>query len=178
MHPDSSKAILYAPRCLASIGAGILFPMPLFAVQARQRGEDIGIATSIQVFARSLGTAFGVGLGGVIFQNEWTRIVSRNVRENKIPTSLAIPGSHAEIAYEIIENFPEVIQAAYRWVFSDSLKTIWWVLMGLSIGGFLVSLTARNDKVAGGLSGSQNFDDKKAIDSGLEDGRIQNKGSQ
>lgn len=176
MKPDSSKAILYAPRCLASIGAGILFPMPLFAVQARQRGEDIGIATSVQVFARSLGTAFGVGLGGVIFQNEWTRIVSRNVRENRIPASLEIPGSHAEIAYEIIENFPEPIQVAYRWVFSDSLKTIWWVLMGLSIGGFLVSLTARNDKVAGGLSGSQNFNDKTAI--GLEDGRIQEKGSQ
>lgn len=70
MHPDSSKAVLYAPRCLASIGAGLLFPTPLFAVQARQRGEGIGIATRVQVFARSLGTAFGVALGGVIFQNQ------------------------------------------------------------------------------------------------------------
>lgn len=176
MNPNSSKAVLYAPRCLASIGAGILFPMPLFAVQARQRGEDIGIATSVQVFARSLGTAFGVGLGGVIFQNEWTRIVSVNVREKKIPDSLAIPGSLAEIAYEIIENFSEPVQASYRWVFSDSLRTIWWVLMGLSIGGFLVSLTARNDKVVGGLSGSQNFQNKTAIK--IEEGQIRKKGCQ
>ncbi|KAI0007586.1 MFS general substrate transporter [Xylariaceae sp. FL0662B] len=161
MHPDSSKAVLYAPRCLASIGAGILFPMPLFAVQARQRGEDVGIATSVQVFARSLGTAFGVGLGGVIFQNEWTKIVQNNVEEKKIPESLAIPSSLAEIAYDMIKQFPEPIQEAYRWVYSDSLKTVWWVMMGLSIVGFLVSLTARNDEVRGGLSGSQNFQDKK-----------------
>lgn len=168
MHPDSSKAILYAPRCLASIGAGILFPMPLFAVQARQRGEDVGIATSVQVFARSLGTAFGVGLGGVIFQNEWTRLVSRDVRQNKIPESLAIPSSLAEIAYKEIKELPEAVQQAYRWVYSDSLKTVWWVLMGLSIAGFLISLTARNDEVRGGLSGSQNFKDKKSSALDLE----------
>lgn len=160
MRPDSSKAVLYAPRCIASIGAGLLFPIPLFAVQVRQRGEDVGIATSLQVFARSLGTAFGVGLGGVIFQNEWTNVVSEKIKEGVIPESLEISSSHAEIAYEIIKQFPQSVQEAYRWVFADSMMTIWWVLMGIAIVGFLVSLTARNDEVRGGLSGSQNFVDK------------------
>ncbi|KAL9623222.1 MAG: hypothetical protein Q9160_002537 [Pyrenula sp. 1 TL-2023] len=160
MHPDSSKAVLYGPRCLASIGAGILFPMPLFAVQARQKGDDVGIATSIQVFARSLGTAFGVALGGVIFQNEWTKLVDDNVMEKRIPITMAIPSSLAEIAYETIERFPEPVQEAYRWVYSDSMRTVWWVMMGLSIVGLLISLTARNDEIRGGLSGSQNFQDK------------------
>ncbi|TVY31639.1 Efflux pump [Lachnellula occidentalis] len=140
MHPDSSKAILYAPRCLASIGAGILFPMPLFAVQARQRGEDVGIATIIQVFARSLGTAFGVGLGGVIFQNEWAKLVAKEVLEKKIPEDLLIPSNLAEIAYEVIREFPEPVQETYRWLYADTLKTVWWVMIGLSIVGFLISL--------------------------------------
>ncbi|KAM7200602.1 MFS general substrate transporter [Rhypophila sp. PSN 637] len=170
MQPDSSKAVLYAPRCLASIGAGILFPMPLFAVQARQRGEDVGIATSLQVFARSLGTAFGVGLGGVIFQNEWTKVVTDNIREGKIPKELEIPSSLAEVAFEIVKHFPQPVQEAYRWVFADSMRTIWWVMMGLAILGFLISLTARNDEVAGGLSGKQNFVDGKRESSMKSDG--------
>ncbi|KAH8770556.1 major facilitator superfamily domain-containing protein [Hyaloscypha finlandica] len=169
MHPDSSKAVLYAPRCLASIGAGILFPMPLFAVQSRQRGEDIGIATSIQVFARSLGTSFGVGLGGVIFQNEWTKLISKDDVQQKIPEEMLIPGNLAEIAYQIIREFPEPVQETYRWLYSNSLNTVWWVMMGLSLVGFLISLTARNDEVRGGLSGSQNFQDKNKLgDTGNE----------
>jgi hypothetical protein len=169
MHPDSSKAVLYAPRCLASIGAGILFPMPLFAVQSRQRGEDIGIATSIQVFARSLGTSFGVGLGGVIFQNEWTKLISKDDVQQKIPKEMLIPGNLAEIAYQIIREFPEPVQETYRWLYSNSLNTVWWVMMGLSLVGFLISLTARNDEVRGGLSGSQNFQDKNKLgDTGNE----------
>ncbi|KAL9105950.1 MAG: hypothetical protein Q9227_008943 [Pyrenula ochraceoflavens] len=134
--------------------------MPLFAVQARQKGEDVGIATSIQVFARSLGTAFGVALGGVIFQNEWTKLVSNNVAKNRIPAKMVIPSSLAEIAYEKVKEFPESVQNAYRWVYSDSMRTVWWVMMGLSIVGLLISLTARNDEIRGGLSGSQNFQDK------------------
>jgi hypothetical protein len=164
MHPDSSGAILYAPRCLASIGAGLLFPTPLFAVQARQKGNDVGIATSVQVFARSLGTAFGVGLGGVIFQNEWTKLVEEGVAAQKIPEAYAIPSNLAEVAYKLIAQFPQPILTEYQWIYSNSLNTVWYVMMGLSLFGLLVSLIARNDLVRGGLSGSQNFLDKEKAD--------------
>ena len=137
--------------------------MPLFAVQARQKGEDVGIATSVQVFARSLGTAFGVGLGSVIFENQWTKLLTKDVAAKMIPETFLIPSDLAESAYGVIGKFPEPIQEVYRWLYSDSLKTVWWVMMGLSIVGFLVSLTARNDEVNGGLSGSQNFQDKKRV---------------
>ena len=161
MEPNSSKAILYAPRCLASIGAGILFPMPLFAVQATQRGDDVGVATSVQVFARSLGTAFGVGLGGVIFQNEWAKQVQASINKGSIPPSMKIPSELAETAYQIIGNFPEQVQDSYRWVYADSMKTVWWVMTGISVVGLLISLTCSNAEVKGGLSGKQNFEDKR-----------------
>ncbi len=161
MHPNSSKAVLYAPRCLASIGAGFLFPTPLFAVQARQRDEDIGIATSVQVFARSLGTAFGVALGGVIFQNEWSKLVSRDIAAQKIPQEYFIPSNIAEVAYELVRQFPESVQRQYQWVYSDSLRSVWYVMLGLSIAGFLISLTARDDLLRGGLQGKQNFQERR-----------------
>lgn len=165
MHPDSSKAVLYGPRVLISIGGGLLFPTPLFAVQARQKGDDVGIATSVQVFMRSLGTAFGVGLGGVIFQNQWTKEVDRAVLAGTIPPELRLDSHVAEIAYQMIREFPAAVQQEYRWVYSRSLTTMWYVMMGLSLVGFVVSLIARNDEIKGGLSGAQNFqDDTKPMD--------------
>ncbi|KAL1856623.1 hypothetical protein Plec18170_003593 [Paecilomyces lecythidis] len=165
MHPDSSKAILYAPRVLASIGGGLLFPTPLFAVQARQDGNDVGIATSVQVFMRSLGTAFGVGLGGVIFQNQWTKEVNSSIAAGRIPEQFVVKSNLAEIAYQLIKQFPAAVQREYEWVYARSLATMWYVMMGLSLAGFAVSLISRNDVVKGGLSGTQNFvDEKQASD--------------
>ncbi|KAJ6159732.1 hypothetical protein N7497_004269 [Penicillium chrysogenum] len=91
-----------------------LFPTPIFAVQARQHGDDIGIATSIQVFTRSMGTAFGVGLGGVIFQNQWSKDVDSAVTAGRIPHELFVGSNVAETAYEVIRKFPEAVQEAYR----------------------------------------------------------------
>ncbi|KAH8431997.1 uncharacterized protein LDX57_009644 [Aspergillus melleus] len=125
MHPDSSKAVLYGLCVLISIGGGLLFPTPLFAVQARQNGGDIGIATSVQLFMRSLGTAFGVGLGGVISQNQWTKEINRAVIAGRIPPELR-PESHvAEIACQMIREFPSPVQHEYRWVYARSLTTMW-----------------------------------------------------
>lgn len=70
MQPDSNGGILYGLRIFSSIGGGLLFPVPLFAAQVNQRDKDVGIATSLVAFFRSLGQAFGVAIGGVIFQNQ------------------------------------------------------------------------------------------------------------
>ncbi|PYH90959.1 MFS general substrate transporter [Aspergillus ellipticus CBS 707.79] len=162
MHPDSSPATLYAPRILVAIGGGLLFPMPLFAVQARQKDHNIGIATSVQVFLRSFGCAVGVALGGVIFQNQWTHEIHRAVNMGKIPQDLIIHSNVAEMAFPMIKVFPPAVQEEYRWVYARSLETVWWVMMSLSVAGFAISFLARNDIVRGGLSGSQNFRDMEA----------------
>lgn len=166
MHPDSSKAVLYGPRVLVSLGGGLLFPTPIFAVQARQRGDDIGIATSVQVLMRSMGTAFGVGLGGVIFQNQWTKNVNVAVKAGRIPLDLVVGSNVAETAFPIIRQFPDHVQSIYRNIYADSLATMWYVMMGLSVVGFIVSsLVCRDDIISGGLAGKHNFkDDKKEDD--------------
>jgi len=165
MTPDSSKALLYGPRILTAIGAGILFPTPLLAVQVKQRGEDIGIATTVQVYFRSLGTAFGVAIGGVIFQNQWTH----HLVSSDIPAQYTIGSNDAEIAYEIIPGFPKDIQTKYRWIYADSLKVVWWVMMAIGLLGLAVSLVARNESLNRGLTGKQNFVHKKKEGEGEAD---------
>lgn len=163
MHPNSSKAVLYAPRCISSIEAGILFPTPMFAAQARQKGHDIGIATTMQVFFRLLGAAFGVGLGGVIFQNQWTNLIDKKVAVGKIPKEYMPKSDLAEVGYDIVKSFPEEVQIEYRWLYADSSDAVWWAMVGFSLVGFVVSLVARNETLRGGLSGSQTFQDKKKV---------------
>lgn len=163
MNPDSSPAMLYGPRILAAIGAGILFPTPLLAVQAKQQGHDIGIATTVQVYFRSLGTAFGVAIGGVIFQNQWTAHVDSSNISSKYP-QYVIESNAAEVAYEYIPKFPADVQMLYRWVYADSLRIVWWVMMAVSLLGLAVSLTARNESLDRGLDGKQNFVHKREGD--------------
>lgn len=61
-----------------------------------------------------------------------------------------------------------MVQREYRWLYSDSLSAVWYVMMGLAILGLLVSCTARNDVVRGGLSGSQNFRDEVRVKAGAD----------
>lgn len=168
MHADSSKAEIFGPRCIAGIGAGLLFPTPLFAVQAKQRSQDVGIATSVQVFFRSLGMAFGVAIGGVVFQNRWNHIVVDKVADGTIPQAYYIPSDHAELAFEAILNFPAALQTQYQSLYADSLISVWWVMTAFGLVGTCVSLLARDEKLSGGLSGSQNFREKGKTNVGGE----------
>jgi hypothetical protein len=151
MHPHSSKAVLYGPRCVAAIGAGLLFPTPLFAVQANQQPNDIGIATSTQVFSRSLGTTFGVAIGGVIFQNRWSKLLPGL----NLPAEFRLESNLAEVGYEIIANYPESVQEIYRDLYSKSLDMVWWVMVAVSITGLLGAFIARNDTLRSAAAGKQ-----------------------
>lgn len=157
MHPDSSPGVLYGPRVIASIGAGFLFPVPQLAAQVTQRGDDVGVATSLIVFFRSLGQAFGVAVGGVIFQNQWDVEVARRIADGSIPLGYRVGSEEAEVAYGVIKAFPEVVQESYRWVYSDSLRTVWIVMTAISAVGFLASLVARDESLDTGGESRQGF---------------------
>jgi hypothetical protein len=160
MHPDSNGGILYGLRIIASIGAGLLFPMPQLAAQVNQVGDDVGIATSLIVFFRSLGQAFGIAVGGVIFQNQWDKEVVMRVAKGSIPLAYVVGSNAAEVAYALIETFPEAVQEAYRWVYADSLKLVWIVMTAISAVGFLVSLVSRNEGLDKGFSSRQTFQER------------------
>ncbi|KAI9167994.1 hypothetical protein HJFPF1_04138 [Paramyrothecium foliicola] len=120
MEPDSSKAVLYAPHCLAV-----------------HRFRDPVPDASVRGY------------------------VEASVRDGLIPPVMMVPSELAEVAYEIIESFPKTVQEACRWVYAGSMRTVWWVMTGISIVGLLVSLTCRNAEVKGELSGSQKFQDER-----------------
>ncbi|THW70804.1 hypothetical protein D6D19_07600 [Aureobasidium pullulans] len=153
----SSKAQIFAPRCIAAIGAGLLFPTPLFAVQAKQSKANIGVATTMQVFFRSLGMAFGVALGGVIFQNRWDHVVGEAIASGLLPMSYNIPSAHAELAYALISQMPPAVQSFYRDTYAESLIMVWWVMFAFAVLGLSCSLFGDDEKLSPSGTGVQSF---------------------
>jgi hypothetical protein len=85
MRPDSNAGILYVLRIIPAVGAGFLFQLPLYAVQANSEDKDLGIATATMTFFRSIGQAFGVAVGGTVFQNQFDKFVRVAIGARGIP---------------------------------------------------------------------------------------------
>ncbi|KAL5088720.1 hypothetical protein Trisim1_006406 [Trichoderma cf. simile WF8] len=160
MKPNSSAGILYAIRIIPAIGGGFLFQLPLFAVQSTAAGQDIGIATSMIAFFRSVGQAFGVAIGGTVFQNEFDRFLATAIAAGRIPPDFVITGAQAAGAYERINGLPHTmhdVQETYRYIYADALRIVWYVTTGIAGMGFLVGLLVRNENMDRGNYSKQTF---------------------
>ena len=131
-------------QIIYGIGGGIVFVSRICAVQASQRDEDGSMATALISFTISLGQAFGVGLGGVIFQNQWDQRVAASVSDRQLPASYIIPSDKAEQAAAIITQFPTNVQILYRDIMAKVIDRLFLVLGAVSGFAFVVSLLAKD----------------------------------
>lgn len=161
MKPHSSAFVTYALRIIPAIGGGFLFQLPLFAVQANSIDDDLGMATAMITFCRSIGQAFGVAIGGTVFQNEFDRFVLRSVTKGKIPKEYVVNGAEAAGAYKTIGKFPETVVEMYKFVYADSLRTVWYVTTGLAGVALILSLLVRNGSMDRGNNSKQAFNHER-----------------
>ena len=161
MKPDSGPGVVYGMRVVAAVGGGFLFQLPLFAVQATTSDENLGMATSTLTFFRSLGQAFGVAIGGTVFQNQFNRSLNQAVQDGKIPSGFIVTGAQAAGAYGLIREFPADITLAYRYIYADSLRVVWYVTTALAGVGLVGSLLVRNESMDRGNNAKQAFRDPK-----------------
>lgn len=163
MKPNSNAGILYGLRVIPAIGAGFLFQLPVFAVQATARDEDLGIATATSVFFRSIGQAFGVAIGGTVFQNQFDKFLNDALAKGTIPRQFIVTGAEAAGAYSAIGAFPESVVSAYQFIYADALRTVWYVNTSIAGAGLLVSLFLRNESMNRGNNGKRMFKAKKEL---------------
>ena len=117
----------------SGLGLGFLYPAMAIAIQASVQNEDIAFAVAAYSFFRSFGSAFGVAIGGNIFQNV--------IKKKLLAYPLLAPYAEAyskdsPTLVQIIKGMDghldekaQLIQA-----FADSLKVIW--LLGCGVSGF------------------------------------------
>jgi hypothetical protein len=129
---------------LYSIGAGILFPGRLMAVQASQKEEDVRMATALVSFGTSLGQAFGVAMGSTTFQNVWDILVDRDVQSGRISKDMRVDGDQAAKAAEIIVTFPVVVEKLYKSIAAISIARVWIVCAVMAGVGFVAAVLSKN----------------------------------
>lgn len=168
MKPTSNAGVLYALRIIPAIGGGFLFQLPLFAVQSTTTDDDLGIATATLTFFRSVGQAFGVAIGGTVFQNQFDGFVRKAVAAGGIPPEYVVTGDEAAGTYGIIGTFPTKVQVAYQFVYADALRVVWYVMTGIAAAGLLASLWVRNESLDRGNNGRHKFKvEEKAINAAV-----------
>jgi hypothetical protein len=113
------------------ISTGVLFTTVPVAIQAAGRPEDAGPAAAFFSFARSLGQAIGVSVGGTILQNRFKAVALG------LPTigPLADGFSHQiEGLIAFLKSLPETSAMRKELVqaYSESLRSLWYYVAGFS----------------------------------------------
>lgn len=107
-----------------------------------------------------MGQAFGVAIGGTVFQNQFDRYANKAVVAGTVPKEYLITGAQAASAYKVIAAFPEPVVRAYRYVYADSVRPVWYVTTGVAAAGLLASFLVRNESMDKGSQSKQAFKDK------------------
>ena len=118
------------------------------------------MATAMVSFIGSLGEAFGVGIGGVVFQNQWSSHVHEQLSAGNIPAQYYVSYHQAEHVASLIQGFPGPVQTLYRVIMADVIDSLFIVLAALSGAALLVSLGSRNLSLSRETKSTQQFKEK------------------
>ncbi|KAK3681226.1 MFS multidrug transporter [Podospora appendiculata] len=111
------------------IGLGLLYTSLAIVNQAGAADKLMASAISLFIFSRMLGQALGVGISGVIFQNQ--------MRSNLLQTSLAsMADDYSRDASSLVATLKDMPGGPQRdellQAYADSLKIVWAVMCALS----------------------------------------------
>ena len=142
LSPSSNTGQQIGIQILEGCGMGTLFTTLQLEVQAPQSQRDVGIAAAVFTFIRSFGQTFGVAIGGVIFQNEFDRRIAEHV--GNLGPEYLISGRDATGFVGLLSSVPEAIRIVLQYVYADSLRVIWYVMVPFAGLGLLTSFFARD----------------------------------
>ncbi|KAF8861471.1 MFS general substrate transporter [Acephala macrosclerotiorum] len=128
---------------VGGLGSGMLFTSLSSPAQASARDEDIIVAAGLCPFFRSLGQALGIVIGDAIFQNQMKRSLSQytEFRNNSLEFA-----KNALALTQTIKSLPLDSPTRVHIVesFVQSLRVVWWTMLGLAVFSGLLSLFTRS----------------------------------
>jgi hypothetical protein len=141
---SSNKGEQFGFQIIFGIGGGIVFMGRICAMQASQKDADVPMGTALISFFSSLGQAFGVAIGGIVFQNVWDSRVRIAVTQGLLPAQYIISSVKAKHAASIIMHFPVQIQEIYRNISANTTDSLFEVIATFSGVAMLGSLFSKN----------------------------------
>ncbi len=159
-------AMLYI--VVLGIGIGIVTPVLTLAVQSAFGAEQRGVATSAMQFFRSIGGTIGITVLGAFFNDYSVRIMQKEffpviqntpiamtdtmsdllTRAQIDPRSLFNILLSPEALHMLTADIQQVLLPPLKTALADSLHVVFWVALGVSIAGLLVSLLMGGSRLA------------------------------
>lgn len=150
--------------CLVGgLGTGILFPAMAFSIQAAASDEDTAYAVSLYSFFRAFGQAFGVAIGGVIFQN------ALRSKLQGVPGLSELAGEYSKDSVamvQLIKAMPvgapgrEDLMESY----AEALKVVWMAMIGFAAAGLVTSFLTEGLSLDRELNTEHGLKEKKVAD--------------
>lgn len=131
---DASWTTVHGSQTLVGMGLGIGYTATVFAVLAPLPPCVNAVAMGTYGFARAFGQVLGIAIGTATFANQLAK---------KLPDEFAarLPGGPASAfaAIRHVSTLSEPLKTVVQVAFVDSLKAIWYVLIGVSFLGLAIS---------------------------------------
>jgi hypothetical protein len=119
-------------------------------------------------FILSVGMSFGVGIGGVVFQNQWNKRIKEAISSGSIPSEYVLTYHQAEQASDLIKPFPASVQVVYRTIMANVIDTLFIVIAAFAGLALVASLVSKDLSLDRDTRSAQQFKEKKKIEKGGE----------
>jgi EmrB/QacA subfamily drug resistance transporter len=136
----TSYAFQLLALAVVGVSLGMINPVMVLATQNAVEAGDIGIATSVNTFGRTVGSSFGVAVFGAIFATQLT-LSSRQ----QLPASVLARFSHSgiNISRAQIDALPAGLRTAFLSGFADALHDVFLGGIVVAVIGLLLALKLR-----------------------------------
>ena len=136
---ESSTAVWVIVQIVFAAGTGLSIGTLLAAVQAELSESDAATATGTWAVFRSFGTIWGITISAAIFDNRFSGL-SNGISDPNVRSLLSAGQAYEHATAKFVNTFQNqpVVQNEVFGAFSDSLRLVWQVAIGISAVGFLL----------------------------------------
>ncbi|KAI1138457.1 major facilitator superfamily domain-containing protein [Hypoxylon sp. FL0543] len=147
-------------------GTGVaLLRLLILPMQASVKNvDDTGLATSLLLFVRFLGSLVGLAIASSTFNSVFSRNLS-SISEDLHGPLAQLENSNQAIAFipqlKLLQNqvSPDLLTAVLR-VYLEGFRTVFYVMTGIAVLGFITSLFTRELSLKNRESSAQAFEEK------------------
>ncbi|KZP26300.1 iron permease [Athelia psychrophila] len=126
----SHRGLYVGVQAVMGLGLGTMWVTPQFAVLSPLPESNNAYANSFWLFTRYFANSWGVAIGGCVLQNQL-----RARLPVAFTSSLPAGTQLAYAAIPKINALPEALRNEVRRAFAESMRTIWYVMLGVAILG-------------------------------------------
>ena len=162
---QSSTAEWVIYQAINAIGAGLIIPVLLPAIQASLKESDTALATSTFAFVRSFGSIWGATIPAAVFNNR-VNTLAQSINDPAAVALLSNGGAYEHATKDFVLSISDVtVRDQVVGVFGSALDTVWYVGIAFAALAFVLVNLEKEIKLRKELETEFGMTEKKKLTS-------------